>query len=44
MPRGGGTGGEKSADGIVSGLGPAEGLNMNDVEGTRSFDDEGETE
>lgn len=36
--------GKKSAEGIVGGLDPAEGLNMNDVEGTRGFDDDGETE
>ena len=29
--------------GIVGGLDSAEGLNMNDVEGNRGFDDEGET-
>lgn len=43
-PRGEGTGGEKSAEGIVGGLDPAEGRNMNDEEGTQGFDDEGETE
>jgi hypothetical protein len=44
MPRGKGTDGEKSAEGIVGGLDPDEGPNMNDVEGNRGFDDEGETE
>ena len=43
-PRGEGTGGEKSAEGIVGGLDPAEGLKMNDVEGNRGFDDEEETD
>jgi hypothetical protein len=42
--RGEGKGGEKSAEDIAGGLYPAEGLNMNDVEGNRGFDDEGETE
>jgi hypothetical protein len=44
MPRDKGTGGEKSAEGVVGGLDPAEGPNMSDVEGNRGFDDEGETE
>jgi len=35
---------EVSVMSIVGGLDPAEGLNMNDVEGNRGFDDEGETE
>ena len=37
-------GGEKSAEGIVGGLDPAEGLNVNDEEGNRGFDGEEATE
>jgi hypothetical protein len=43
-PRGSGTNGKKSAEGIVGGLDPAEGRNMSDVEGSHDSDDEGETE